>query len=839
MLLFTIIILIILLVYLLQNNISVLSLFNVNLNEQFLIAVKDRQKIGTTDNEDGNQPKSTMKNGGRNYESCYSTETRNGNSTGRKGTYFCKQGVDGGEAIPGQGLYALDMSNYNIHPGKAIRGKPLRGTYSNTQGKAYTLNSDGVVTNETLTLAQSKSLCDALKDKCAGFIMIMPVEGVYSAKTIFISKIDEGWEDPDNYSKKVKLNEISTNTISYVKKDANFIEKKVSQDKINTIADKYINLSTCNWKSANRCIFRDYKYDQSNGSCRTKDGLTYSVDALKDYNEQGISEWLKTLYNRDMGINKLESEAVNVNEYVQRCKDVDGYEFLSGVDAPNPYNPTKQGDVKGRYVRISLNNRDVSQNWLQLAEVQIISNNRNIALSKPTSSSGNYPGSSNAKANDGNNDGNWSNSSVFIGGNGTYNNDGGPQYWEVDLGDASQTIDRIIVTNRTDCCGGRLNNWLLTIYDNSKNAIWANVYKDHPNPKVSIDILQSNNKLSNIKLDDYKQSEFNNKFYRVSPTEFTSKQGYQSNCNEDCHKNACEGEKKKWLSNYQCRDYKPGELEAELAEKKRLQEQNKFIPIPNNTPHMVAYRGQLGKIFSIYITGNTNGNAVWGTDNYTDDSDIRRAAVHAGIIANGESKTVYIEMLPGQSSYSSTNKNSINTSPYGNWGGTYRFVKPVISDKPTLFLIQNSGIPNFNLGAFPKLGLMDNWEMIIDFLPNGGQNTWRAMIGDMYNNFNNRGWGVWVSSNNSIHWSWARTTWEPNFQVILGNRYTLKIINTPNEIKLILFNQNNNTTQSASKSTNNDKNTYSMTTNGPVTIGGWISYGGERFPGTIYSIEVR
>ena len=140
---------------------------------------------------------------------------------------------------------------------------------------------------------------------------------------------------------------------------------------------------------------------------------------------------------------------------------------------------------------------------------------------------------------------------------------------------------------------------------------------------------------------------------------------------------------------------------------------------------------------------------------------------------------------------------------------------------------------------YKKVVLGDAINQSIDFLPNGGQNTWRAMIGDMYNNFNNRGWGVWVSSNNSIHWSWARTTWEPNFQVILGNRYTLKIINTPNEIKLILFNQNNNTTQSASKSTNNDKNTYSMTTNGPVTIGGWISYGGERFPGTIYSIEVR
>ncbi len=74
------------------------------LKEFFLISVKDRQKIGTSENDDGNQPKSTSKGGGLNYESCYSTETKNGNSTetknenstGRKVTYFCIQCIDGG-----------------------------------------------------------------------------------------------------------------------------------------------------------------------------------------------------------------------------------------------------------------------------------------------------------------------------------------------------------------------------------------------------------------------------------------------------------------------------------------------------------------------------------------------------------------------------------------------------------------------------------------------------------------------------------------------------------------------------------------------------------------------
>ena len=562
-----IVILIILVIYLLRNNISLLSIFNSKLNEHFLLAVKDRQKVGTTDSEDGNQPKSTWKSGGRNYESCYSTETRNGNRTGRNDTYFCNQGVDGGEVIPAEGLYSVDMSNYTVHPGKAMRGKPLTGIFSRPNGGSYSVNKDGLVDGEyALTLAQSKSFCDSLKGKCEGFIMGIPTKGTpLHSRTIFISEIEEGWEDPDTYAKMQDFDYTDTQYVSYVKKDVNATEKAIPQEKINAISNKYKNLPTCNWKSANRCIFKDYTYNQGSDSCASNDGLTYSVGTLNNYNEDDLNNWLKTLYNRDMGVNKLASEAINVNEYVERCKDVDGYEFLNRVEAPKPYIPPKKGDIKGRYVRISINNRQLDDNWLHLAEVQVISNNRNIAFAKPTSSSGVAFGGANSKANDGNNDGNYNNGSVSH-----TSNDGGPQFWEVDLGDASQTIDRIIVSNRTDCCGGRLNNWLLTIYDNNKNAIWANVYNDPPNPKVSIDILQANNKLSTIKLDDFKPSTFNSKFYRISPTEYTSKLGYQPSCNEECHKNACEGEKKKWLGNNQCRDYKAGEFEEEQRAKAAL-----------------------------------------------------------------------------------------------------------------------------------------------------------------------------------------------------------------------------------------------------------------------------
>jgi hypothetical protein len=567
-------------IYLLCNKTSLNKLFiSNNTKEDFVIAIKDRQKVGTTANDDGGkQPKSTWKSGGINYESCYSTENRNGNTTGRHGRYYCDNGVDAGEVIPADGLYSIDFSNYKIHPGKAIRGKAMTGIHS-LSGKTYTLNSDGIVVNPntTLTLTESKSFCDSLRDKCEGFIMIIPTkDSQLGSQTVFISKLTEGWEDPDTYAKISKLNIINTNIVSYVKKDVNAVENAIPQETINAVSDKYKNLVTCNWKQSNRCIFKDYTYDQSSDNCVSKDGNpAYNISG---YNQDQLKNWLDTLYRRDSGVNKLTSEAANVNEYIQRCKEVDGYEFLAGIPAPNPYVPTtKPGDVKGRYVRITINNS--SDNWLNFAELQVINNNRNIAVGKPASASSTYYGTPPSRGNDGNSLGEWNNGSVAHN-----DNTGGPEYWEVDLGDASRTIDRVIISNRTDCCQGRLNNWLLSIYDYNKNLIWGRIYREAPNPTVSIDILNANNDMNNIRVKDYNQSRFNNYFHRVSDTEYNSKRGWDGKgCYDTCHKEICEGERKKWIGNsnwYGCRDYKSGEYEAEQAEIARLKD-NRFIPIFN------------------------------------------------------------------------------------------------------------------------------------------------------------------------------------------------------------------------------------------------------------------
>ncbi|CAF0970139.1 unnamed protein product [Adineta ricciae] len=86
-----------------------------------------------------------------------------------------------------------------------------------------------------------------------------------------------------------------------------------------------------------------------------------------------------------------------------------------------------------------------------------------------------------------------------------------------------------------------------------------------------------------------------------------------------------------------------------------------------------TYRGNNGQYYSFSITGSLGGG-VWGSDIYTDDSNLNVAAVHAGYAQNGVTTTVVVKILPGQSSYTGTTRNGITTASYGSFGGSYSVV---------------------------------------------------------------------------------------------------------------------------------------------------------------------
>jgi hypothetical protein len=91
----------------------------------------------------------------------------------------------------------------------------------------------------------------------------------------------------------------------------------------------------------------------------------------------------------------------------------------------------------------------------------------------------------------------------------------------------------------------------------------------------------------------------------------------------------------------------------------------------------------IGKIYKMTITGNTGGT-IWGTNIYTNDSYIPKAAVHAGVITAGQTKEVYIKIVEGLNDYPGTTQNGVTSDVWGAWGLSYQFVSEPSSYKATI-----------------------------------------------------------------------------------------------------------------------------------------------------------
>ncbi len=112
-----------------------------------------------------------------------------------------------------------------------------------------------------------------------------------------------------------------------------------------------------------------------------------------------------------------------------------------------------------------------------------------------------------------------------------------------------------------------------------------------------------------------------------------------------------------------------------------LQSSTSFVAGGDNPPtttvataptNLVGYRNKVGGVYQFTVTGVARG-AVWGTDVYTDDSSVAAAAVHAGVLAAGETKTVTVTILPGQASYPASTRNGVSSASWGSWAGSYSF----------------------------------------------------------------------------------------------------------------------------------------------------------------------
>jgi uncharacterized protein YjbI with pentapeptide repeats len=110
-------------------------------------------------------------------------------------------------------------------------------------------------------------------------------------------------------------------------------------------------------------------------------------------------------------------------------------------------------------------------------------------------------------------------------------------------------------------------------------------------------------------------------------------------------------------------------------------------------------------IYRMTITGNSSTGSVWGTNLYTADSNIARAAVHAGVIANGETKEIYLKMERFQYKYFGSTRNGVTTTDFTDNSVTY--LSYYFMDSPKLWVQIGNEIAgqgaNYYIGGFAAL----------------------------------------------------------------------------------------------------------------------------------------
>ena len=186
--------------------------------------------------------------------------------------------------------------------------------------------------------------------------------------------------------------------------------------------------------------------------------------------------------------------------------------------------------------------------------------------------------------------------------------------------------------------------------------------------------------------------------------------------------------------------------------------------------------------------------------------------------------------------YSATKTTAQMNQTVPNFGpiGWNRLGEDIDNDE---YLYENYGpitLPTYNVLNFPVLNSISNWEIDISFTSTNRNNDWRGLIGSMRNAVDtNRGWGIWVSSSNGIHYSHNNTQYDSfNGNVSLSIPYNLNVTKVGSSITLRLLNLSTEAILTNSFSLSDPLGL------GPVSIGGWPGAPQETFGGTISYVKV-
>jgi len=92
----------------------------------------------------------------------------------------------------------------------------------------------------------------------------------------------------------------------------------------------------------------------------------------------------------------------------------------------------------------------------------------------------------------------------------------------------------------------------------------------------------------------------------------------------------------------------------------------------------VTFRGLFGEQHKVKVRGSTIGS-VWGTDLYTDDSQIGAAAVHAGLVKPEEEAVLVLTVVKSPLRHVGSTRNGITSRDYGTWESSFMLHKPAVN----------------------------------------------------------------------------------------------------------------------------------------------------------------
>jgi len=175
-------------------------------------------------------------------------------------------------------------------------------------------------------------------------------------------------------------------------------------------------------------------------------------------------------------VNITELTGVRLEIPPDTLKSSRGTPLLTGISGT--ITPLDETPVAGRTVRIAIPDR---AEHLALAEVQVFSDGKNVALDGTARQSATSAGGVAGRAIDGNTNGQY-----FQDESVSHTPNHMAPWWELDLG-KDRPVERIVIWNRTDgSLEERLRGFEVTIRDAAGDVVFQRRYEDPPNPDMTI-----------------------------------------------------------------------------------------------------------------------------------------------------------------------------------------------------------------------------------------------------------------------------------------------------------------------------------------------------------------